>query len=513
MLTFVVRRLLATLLVVLAASFIVFSLTSISGDPLADLKESSSANRQERIDARIAELRLNDPVPVRYVAWLGGAAKCLIGQCDLGDSFTRGNQPVTDALGSAITSTLQLITAATVIAIVFGLAIGMITALRQYSGFDYTITFITFILYSLPIFWVAVLLKEYGAIRFNAFLSQPDIPWWLILLIALGAGLIWMSIIGGDLRRRGIALVSGFGVTAVLLGFLVITDWFSRPTIGIVGVLLTGAAIAIVVTLLSTGLQNRRALYASGAVVVFWAAIHYPLQFLFFSGRTWWWILPALVILGIAAGALSGWLFGKDDKRQLARTAGIVGGLTALIVIVDRVLLVYPEYLQRIPIKNGAIATIGSRTPGLDGDIWITMMDQFTHLLLPTIALTLISFAAYTRYSRGSLLEVMNQDYVRTARAKGLTERTVIMRHAFRNAMIPIATIISFDIGALIGGAIITEQIFAWQGMGYLFNEGLGHTDVNIVMGVFLVTGVVAVLFNLIADLVYAALDPRIRVA
>jgi len=106
-LTFVVRRLLATVLVVLAASFIVFSLTSISGDPLLDLKGSNAPNRQERIDARIEQLNLNDPVPVRYVAWLGGAAKCLIGQCDLGTAFSRGDQPVTDAIGSAVSSTLS----------------------------------------------------------------------------------------------------------------------------------------------------------------------------------------------------------------------------------------------------------------------------------------------------------------------------------------------------------------------------------------------------------------------
>jgi peptide/nickel transport system permease protein len=226
-----------------------------------------------------------------------------------------------------------------------------------------------------------------------------------------------------------------------------------------------------------------------------------------------WWILPVLAVVGALVGVGFGWIFGKDDRRQLARTAAIVGVLTFLVVVVDRVLLVYPDYLARIPIKNGAIATIGSQTPGLDGDMWFQMLDSFTHLLLPTIALTLISFAAYTRYARSSLLEVMNQDYVRTARAKGLTERTVIMRHAFRNAMIPIATIIAFDIGGLIGGAIITEQIFAWQGMGALFNNGLTHSDVNVVMGVFVVTGLVAVVFNLLADLVYAALDPRIRVS
>ncbi len=145
--------------------------------------------------------------------------------------------------------------------------------------------------------------------------------------------------------------------------------------------------------------------------------------------------------------------------------------------------------------------------------MWFQLLDGFAHLVLPTIALALVSIAAYTRYSRSSLLEVMNQDYVRTARAKGLTERTVIVRHAMRNALIPIATIVAFDIGALIGGAVITETIFAWKGMGALFVTGLQRGDVNLVMGFFVVTGVLAVIFNLIADLLYSALDPRIRVS
>lgn len=512
MLTFVVRRLLATILVVLAASFIVYNLASISGDPLLDLKGSSAPNRQELIDQRTEELRLDLPVPVRYFTWLGDASGCLYGQCDLGQAFTRGGQEVTEAIGSAISSTLQLITASTILAIVFGLSIGMITALRQYSGFDYVVTFITFVLYSLPIFWVAVLLKEYGAIQFNSFLSDPAIPWWAVLLIGLGSGLIWLSIIGGELRTRLIAFVGGTVATTLLLSTLLMTGWFTRPSVGLIGIALMGAVFTVLITLLSTGLQNRRALYASGVTVVFWLALWQPLQYLFFFMPEWW-ILPLLAAVGALVGVAAGWIFGKDDRRQIARTAAIVGVLTFLVVIVDRVLLVYPDYLARIPIKNGAIATIGSQTPGLDGDMWFQMLDSFTHLLLPTIALTLISFAAYTRYARSSLLEVMNQDYVRTARAKGLTERTVIMRHAFRNAMIPIATIIAFDIGGLIGGAIITEQIFAWQGMGALFNNGLANSDVNVVMGVFVVTGLVAVVFNLLADLVYAALDPRIRVS
>ncbi|MBN9200592.1 MAG: ABC transporter permease, partial [Microbacterium chocolatum] len=159
------------------------------------------------------------------------------------------------------------------------------------------------------------------------------------------------------------------------------------------------------------------------------------------------------------------------------------------------------------------IATVGASTPGLGGNFWVQGIDLYTHLLLPTIAIILISFASYTRYSRASLLEVMNQDYIRTARAKGLTERTVVVRHAFRNALIPITTIIAFDVGAVVGGAVVTETVFGWTGMGRLFVDALRVSDPNPIMAFFVVTGTLAVLFNLIADLIYAALDPRIKVS
>ena len=170
------------------------------------------------------------------------------------------------------------------------------------------------------------------------------------------------------------------------------------------------------------------------------------------------------------------------------------------------------EYYNNEWIFGRPIATFGEATTELNGDYWVTGIDAFTHLLLPTAALMLVSVAGYVRYSRSSLLEVLNQDYIRTARAKGLNERTVIMRHAFRNSLIPLTTVMAFDFAAVLGGAIITERVFAWQGMGTLFNNGLAAFDLNLVMGVILVTSISALLFNLIADLVYAALDPRIRV-
>lgn len=511
MLTFILRRLGAIALVLLVASFIVYTLTAITADPLADLKGSSAANRQELIDNRIELLRLDLPIVVRYFTWLGGAAKCLIGQCDLGIAFSRSNQPVVDALSSAASATIQLVTAATIVAIIFGLTIGILTALRQYSGFDYSVTFLTFIVYSLPIFWIAVLLKEYGAIRFNEFLADPVVSIQAIVITGLIWGVIFMAIIGGSWKKRLITFAAAFVAAGGLLALLGLTGWFTAPSIGIVGVIITGVGAAVGVTALSTGLANRRTLYSALIVVAVWAALYFPLQYLFFYVPTGWMLfLMAIVAIGIGIGV--GVLVGGDGKKEAARTAAIVSFITFFVIVVDRVMLVYPAYVDRIP-QSGVIATIGSKTPGLQGDMWFQILDGFAHLVLPTIALALVSIAAYTRYSRSSLLEVMNQDYVRTARAKGLNERTVVMRHAMRNALIPIATIIAFDIGALIGGAVITETIFAWKGMGALFVDGLNAGDVNLVMGFFVVTGVLAVIFNLIADLLYSALDPRIRVS
>ncbi len=110
------------------------------------------------------------------------------------------------------------------------------------------------------------------------------------------------------------------------------------------------------------------------------------------------------------------------------------------------------------------------------------------------------------------MLEVMNADYIRTARAKGLTERTVVMRHAFRNALLPLASIVPVDIITLAGGAVITEKIFSWFGMGKLFIDSLGDNIIDPIMAYILVVGVLAVVANFAADLLYAVLDPRIRV-
>jgi len=160
--------------------------------------------------------------------------------------------------------------------------------------------------------------------------------------------------------------------------------------------------------------------------------------------------------------------------------------------------------------------TLGEETPGLNlygttGEIW---SDRIGHLILPTISLGLLTFAGWTRFQRSSMLDVLGSDYMRLARAKGLTYRRTVVRHGLRNALIPLTTVVALGIGTLFGGAIITETVFVWHGMGeFLLQNGIGQNDINVVLGWLLVSATFVVVFNLIADILYAVLDPRIRLA
>ena len=133
------------------------------------------------------------------------------------------------------------------------------------------------------------------------------------------------------------------------------------------------------------------------------------------------------------------------------------------------------------------------------------------HMVLPTFSISVISFAAYSRYIRSTMLEVMSQDYMRTAKSKGLPRRYILFVHALKNASLPIVTVIGLDLPLLLGGALVTERIFAWPGMGLLFLEALKDVDTPVVMGILMLIAVAVVVFQVITDIVYAWLDPRIR--
>lgn len=509
MASYVLRRILVSILILLAASFLMYQLVALSSNPLQDLQGTNNPNAPHLIAARIQLLHLDVAPPLRWAMWVGGAAGCLVpfaNMCNLG--VTISNAPVADLLPQAMGSTIQLVTLSLVLAVLLGLIVGIATALRQYSGFDTTVTFLSFFLYSLPAFLVAVLLKEFIAIGFNNFLDNPVVPLGIALTVGIVMGGIWMAIIGGPWRKRWIVFGISGGVTAAVLLLMSASNWFLEPGLGIAGVLILSAGAAFIVMYLIAGVHNRRAWITAGTNVLIAVVLYYPLQPLLNISS-----MGTLAILGVvtlAVGLISGWLIGTTDKGQGMRIGALVAVISSLFILLDRFMQAWPMYLYDT--DGRPIATVGSSTPGLEGDVWESGLDTFAHLLLPTIALLLITFAGYTRYARAGMLETLNQDYIRTARAKGLTERVIVVRHALRNMLIPITTLVAFDVGALLGGAVITETVFAIPGMGNLFQQGLSRGDMNPVMGYFVVIAFMAILFNFLADLAYAALDPRVRV-
>jgi peptide/nickel transport system permease protein len=146
--------------------------------------------------------------------------------------------------------------------------------------------------------------------------------------------------------------------------------------------------------------------------------------------------------------------------------------------------------------------------PGQQG---FNLVEMLRHLTLPVIVVAVQGVAVYTRYMRASLLDVLNSDYLRTARAKGVSERTVLVRHAMRNAMLPIVTLAAIEFGALFAGLIITENIFEYPGMGMYFLTAYSNGDFPELMPWMVIVVLAVIIFNLLADLSYAVLDPRIR--
>jgi glutathione transport system permease protein len=324
MTSFIIRRLLIAIPLVVLSSVLVFLLVANAGDPLADLKSRNPPVPAQVIADREHQLGLDKPLSQRYVSWITNFA-----QGDMGVSI-RGVE-VRPLLWQRLKVTLRMVVLASILAIVLAVGAGVLSAVKQYTPTDYTFTFLGFLFLSMPVFWLAALLKEYGAIRLNS-------------------------------------------------------------------------------------------------------------------------------------------VFGKQ-----------------------------------------VVFTVGAETPNLTGSLGHRLADYAGHLILPTLALALISFAAWSRYQRATMLDVLGSDYIRLARAKGLSRSRVMVRHALRNALIPLVTVVAIDTGAVLGGAIITERVFSWQGMGALLIQGVETNDVNVVLAWLMVTSVLVVLFNLIADVLYAVLDPRIR--
>ncbi len=492
---FIVRRMLVAIPILFASSFLLFFLVTISGDPLADLRQSTNPNVDQLIAARRQRLNLDQGFFERYFDWLTGILRGDFGQ-------NLEGQDVSALLGQAVTTTFRLVLLATFLSILLGVLVGIISAVRQYSVIDYTSTFAAFLFYSLPVFWLAVLLKEFGAIRFNDFLEAPGFsPVGVVILSVLPAIFAFGLAHGSSKRRWLVAGLTGV-VFAVLFTLLDATDWMLNPGLSPIVVAVLAALVGVGATTVFAPIENRRVL-AAGLVTALVGVVG-SLVFSSWIEDPSWTQLLLLVVFSLATGAVVGAVVGGEIDRRAAISAGMWTTIgVGLIVVFDQFISAWEP--------GRTIATIGPQSPNLTGPFWERMIDYAGHQILPSLSLALIGFATFMRFTRSSMLETLKSDYVRTAKAKGLPATQVIMRHAFRTALIPVMTVVTISVATIIEGAVITERVFAWQGMGSLFIDGLNDVDPYPVMGFVLVTSIVIIFMNAIADIMYAYLDPRIR--
>lgn len=220
-------------------------------------------------------------------------------------------------------------------------------------------------------------------------------------------------------------------------------------------------------------------------------------------------LLLMLTVLVLSVGL--GVLLGAIAARNLNRWRDNVISILAVLAYATPVFWAGLMLIVVFSVKLGWFPVSGMEEVAAFNEGWARAVDIAHHLVLPAITLTLFYLALYTRLTRASMLDQYAMDYVVTARAKGLTERQIAWRHVLRNAVLPVLTMAGVQIGALLGGAVVVETVFAWPGLGFLAYESLFARDINLLLGIFFISGCLVVAVNLAVDLLYSLLDPRIE--
>jgi peptide/nickel transport system permease protein len=226
--------------------------------------------------------------------------------------------------------------------------------------------------------------------------------------------------------------------------------------------------------------------------------------------------LGATLLLTLTAFAISlvlGILFGTLAARFAGTWADSAITVAALIFYATPIFWVALMGILLFSVYLGWLPSFGYETVGANYQGFERFLDIGAHLVMPAMTIGLFFMATYTRMTRASMLEVKRLDFVKTARAKGLRDNVIQRRHVLRNALLPVVTLAGVHSGTLIGGAVITETVFAWPGIGRLMYEALLQRDYNLLLGVFVVCSAMVLIFNLITDLVYRLVDPRIEFA
>lgn len=219
-------------------------------------------------------------------------------------------------------------------------------------------------------------------------------------------------------------------------------------------------------------------------------------------------LMGATLVISVGGGVLLGVVAAigvRTWRDHLISVAAVIAYATPLFWVGLMLILVFSIRLDWFP-------TSGMEDVVAFHEGWARVVDISHHLVLPTITLSLFYLALYTRLMRATVLEQRGAEYATTARAKGLTERAITMRHVLRNALLPIVTMAGVQVGALLGGSVVVETVFAWPGLGQLAFQSLFARDFNLLLGIFFLSACLVVIVNIVVEVIYVLLDPRIRV-
>jgi peptide/nickel transport system permease protein len=225
-----------------------------------------------------------------------------------------------------------------------------------------------------------------------------------------------------------------------------------------------------------------------------------------------------LLLVGSVAGTLIGVVLGAWGAIRQYRLSDRVITLLSLLVLSAPTFVIANLLILGALRVNWALGAqlfqyTGETSPAVIDGVGPRLVDRLQHLVLPTLTLTLGTAAGFSRYQRNAMLDVLGQDFIRTARAKGLSRRRALVKHGLRTALIPLATLFAYGVAGLVTGAVFVEKIFGWHGMGEWMVQGVATQDTNIVAAITVFAGTVILLAGLLSDFIYAALDPRVRVS
>ena len=225
-----------------------------------------------------------------------------------------------------------------------------------------------------------------------------------------------------------------------------------------------------------------------------------------------------LVLIGSVLGTVVGVVVGAWGAiRQYRLSDRVITVLSLLILSAPTFVIANLLILGALKVNTVLGVQVfeytGETSPDAVGGAWNRLVDRLQHLVLPTFTLALAAIAGFSRYQRNAMLDVLGQDFIRTARAKGLTRRKALFKHGLRTALIPMATLFAYSVGGLFTGAVFVEQIFGWHGVGEWVVQGVASQDTNIVIAIVMFFGIIILLAGLLSDVIYAVLDPRVRVS